>query len=45
MLIALKKGLEARNEADDPVFKIKDDPRVTKIGSFSGKQDWMNCHN
>jgi exopolysaccharide biosynthesis polyprenyl glycosylphosphotransferase len=30
----LKKQLEADNEADGPVFKIKDDPRVTKIGKF-----------
>jgi exopolysaccharide biosynthesis polyprenyl glycosylphosphotransferase len=30
----LKKELEANNEADGPVFKIKDDPRVTKIGKF-----------
>ena len=30
----LKKELEADNEADGPVFKIKDDPRVTKIGKF-----------
>ncbi len=30
----LKKQLEADNEADGPVFKIKDDPRVTTIGKF-----------
>jgi exopolysaccharide biosynthesis polyprenyl glycosylphosphotransferase len=30
----LKKELEANNEADGPVFKIKDDPRVTRIGKF-----------
>ncbi len=30
----LRKDLEANNEADGPVFKIKDDPRVTKIGKF-----------
>ena len=30
----LKKELEADNEADGPVFKIKDDPRVTSIGKF-----------
>jgi exopolysaccharide biosynthesis polyprenyl glycosylphosphotransferase len=30
----LKKDLEAENEMDGPVFKIKDDPRVTKIGTF-----------
>jgi exopolysaccharide biosynthesis polyprenyl glycosylphosphotransferase len=30
----LKKELETENEADGPVFKIKDDPRVTKIGKI-----------
>jgi exopolysaccharide biosynthesis polyprenyl glycosylphosphotransferase len=33
----MKKELEAENEADGPVFKIKDDPRVTKIGKFLRK--------
>jgi exopolysaccharide biosynthesis polyprenyl glycosylphosphotransferase len=33
----LKKKLEAENEADGPVFKIKDDPRVTSIGKFLRK--------
>lgn len=27
-------GLEARNEAQGPVFKLKTDPRVTPVGSF-----------
>jgi exopolysaccharide biosynthesis polyprenyl glycosylphosphotransferase len=30
----MKKNLEGENEMDGPVFKIKDDPRVTKIGKF-----------
>jgi exopolysaccharide biosynthesis polyprenyl glycosylphosphotransferase len=30
----LRRGLEAENEVDGPVFKIKDDPRVTRIGRF-----------
>jgi exopolysaccharide biosynthesis polyprenyl glycosylphosphotransferase len=30
----LKKDLEGDNEMDGPVFKIKDDPRVTPIGKF-----------
>jgi len=30
----LRKNLSAENEADGPVFKIKDDPRVTAIGKF-----------
>jgi lipopolysaccharide/colanic/teichoic acid biosynthesis glycosyltransferase len=29
---ALKKDLETENEMDGPVFKIKNDPRVTNIG-------------
>jgi exopolysaccharide biosynthesis polyprenyl glycosylphosphotransferase len=33
----LRKDLEAENEADGPVFKIKDDPRVTRIGKFLRK--------
>jgi len=33
----LKKHLESENEADGPVFKIKDDPRVTGIGKFLRK--------
>jgi exopolysaccharide biosynthesis polyprenyl glycosylphosphotransferase len=27
-------GLEHRNEASGPVFKIRDDPRVTRVGRF-----------
>jgi exopolysaccharide biosynthesis polyprenyl glycosylphosphotransferase len=33
----LRKNLEAENEADGPVFKIKEDPRVTWIGKFLRK--------
>ena len=33
----LRKDLEVSNEADGPVFKIKDDPRVTKVGNFLRK--------
>ncbi|MEJ2750160.1 MAG: sugar transferase, partial [Anaerolineae bacterium] len=29
-----KKELEALNEADGPIFKIKDDPRLTRVGKF-----------
>ena len=29
--------LQERNEADGPLFKIKDDPRVTRIGKFIRK--------
>lgn len=30
----MKKGLVDRNEADGPMFKIKDDPRITGVGKF-----------
>jgi lipopolysaccharide/colanic/teichoic acid biosynthesis glycosyltransferase len=33
----LKAQLMDANEADGPAFKIKDDPRVTKIGKFLRK--------
>ena len=31
---ALQAGLESRNEAQGAVFKIKDDPRITRVGRF-----------
>jgi exopolysaccharide biosynthesis polyprenyl glycosylphosphotransferase len=34
---ALQASLEARNEAGGPVFKIRDDPRVTRLGRFLRK--------
>ena len=34
---AIKSTLMDRNEMDGPVFKIKDDPRVTKVGHFIRK--------
>lgn len=33
----IRKKLESQNEMDGPVFKIKDDPRVTKIGKLLRK--------
>lgn len=30
----LQAALESRNEADGPVFKISDDPRVTRVGRW-----------
>jgi exopolysaccharide biosynthesis polyprenyl glycosylphosphotransferase len=33
----IRKSLESVNEADGPVFKIKNDPRVTRIGGFLRK--------
>ena len=32
-----KASLREQNEADGPAFKIKDDPRITKIGGFLRK--------
>ena len=34
---SLKESLLAQNEQEGPVFKIKNDPRVTKIGQFLRK--------
>lgn len=33
----IRVDLESKNEMDGPVFKIKDDPRVTSIGKFLRK--------
>ncbi len=33
----MKEDLESLNEVDGPVFKIKDDPRITRIGKFLRK--------
>ncbi len=33
----LREELEAHNEKDGPVFKIKDDPRITRVGRFIRK--------
>ena len=33
----LLKELQSQNEKDGPVFKIKDDPRITRIGHFIRK--------
>lgn len=33
----LKRGLESKNEMSGPMFKIKDDPRITRIGKFIRK--------
>ena len=30
----LQEGLETRNEATGPLFKIREDPRVTRVGAF-----------
>ena len=33
----LKKQLESQNEMSGPMFKMKDDPRITKVGKFIRK--------
>ncbi|MGG7213261.1 sugar transferase [Clostridium nigeriense] len=33
----LKKNLEDKNEMSGPMFKIKSDPRITRVGSFIRK--------
>ena len=33
----LKEKLESQNEMSGPMFKIKDDPRITKVGKFIRK--------
>ena len=33
----LKKQLESQNEMSGPMFKIKDDPRITNVGKFIRK--------
>ena len=34
---SIQKEMNDKNEMDGPVFKIKDDPRITKIGKFLRK--------
>lgn len=34
---ALRKNIEHKNEMSGPMFKVKDDPRITKIGRFIRK--------
>ncbi len=34
---SIRNDLSEKNEMDGPVFKIKDDPRITKIGKFLRK--------
>jgi lipopolysaccharide/colanic/teichoic acid biosynthesis glycosyltransferase len=34
---SIRENLESKNEMDGPVFKIKDDPRITKVGKFLRK--------
>ena len=38
----LKEKLAHQNEMSGPMFKMKDDPRVTKVGKFIRKHHLMN---
>jgi lipopolysaccharide/colanic/teichoic acid biosynthesis glycosyltransferase len=31
---ALKENLREQHDLDDPMFKLKDDPRITRVGTF-----------
>jgi hypothetical protein len=38
--------LRSRNEADGPLFKLRDDPHVTKAGTgydATGSMSWLSC--
>jgi len=35
-----RSQLEGMNEMTGPVFKMRDDPRVTRVGRFSGGSAW-----
>ena len=37
MLKSLRKKLSSQNEMSGPMFKMKDDPRITKVGKFIRK--------
>ena len=40
-----KHELEAMNEMSGPVFKVTNDPRITRIGKFFAVTASMNCRN
>ena len=42
---AMKDSLRHRNEAQEGLFKIADDPRVTRVGKFLRKTAWMSCRS
>ena len=33
------------NERDTVLFKITNDPRITRIGRFCGSTRWMSCRS
>ena len=38
----LAKSLKEKNEVDGPIFKIKQDPRITRLGQFLRKYSGKN---
>ena len=43
---AMKDSLRHRNEAQEGLFKIADDPRVTRVGRAScARRRWMSCRS
>ena len=40
-----KRKLESQNEMNGPIFKIENDPRITRWVNFCGKPVWMNCRS
>ena len=43
---ALKDSLRDRNEAQEGLFKIADDPRVTRVGQAAcARARWMSCRS
>ena len=36
-------GLMGQNEMDGPVFKMKDDPRITRVGHIIRRYGIMSC--
>ena len=39
----LLKSVEHLNKASGPIFKIKNDPRITPLGKFLRKTSIVNC--
>ena len=41
----LKEDLEHRNERDGILFKIANDPRITRVGRGCGSIRWTSCRS
>ncbi len=42
---AMKDSLRDRNEAQEGLFKIADDPRVTRVGGCCARARWTSCRS